>query len=65
MINLKFDLDKSFRDVLYRIGNWINERSGWIDELIDCQYINISTFRPRTGGSYIKLHAELRNYKNV
>ena len=24
----KYDLDKSFQEVLYRINNWINERSG-------------------------------------
>ena len=25
--------------------NWINEGSGWIVELIESQYINISTYR--------------------
>ena len=41
--NLKFDLDKSFRNhfTLYRINNWINE-----GESVDFQYINISFFRP-------------------
>ena len=24
----KYMLDKSFQEILYRIGNWINERSG-------------------------------------
>ena len=28
VINHKFDLDKSFQEILYRIDNWINERSG-------------------------------------
>ena len=27
-------------------GNWINEGSGWIVELIESQCINISTYRP-------------------
>ena len=28
VINHKFDLDKSFQEILYRIDNWINESSG-------------------------------------
>ena len=28
VINHKFDLERSFQEILYRIGNWINERSG-------------------------------------
>ena len=26
----KYDLDKSFQEILYRIDNWIIEGSGWI-----------------------------------
>ena len=63
MINSKFDLDKCFQEILYRIDNWINESSGWILESIESQYINISTFRPLLGTSYIKLPVELRNPK--
>ena len=43
VINHKFDLDKSFQDILYRIDSWINESSGWIFESVKSQYINIST----------------------
>ena len=32
MINHKFDLDKSFQNILYRIDNWINEGSGVIKD---------------------------------
>ena len=63
MINHKFSLDKSFQEILYRIGNWINEGSDWIIELIESQYIDISTYRPLSGSSYIKLSAELRSSK--
>ena len=28
VINHRFDLDKSFQEILYRIDNWINENSG-------------------------------------
>ena len=48
---------------MYRIDNWINEGSRWIVELIDSQYINISTYRPLSGSSYVKLPAELRSSK--
>ena len=30
VINLDFNLDKSFEEILYRIDNWINEGSRWI-----------------------------------
>ena len=63
MINYKFSLKNFFQEILYRIDNWINEGSGWIVELIESQYINISTYRPLSGSSYVKLPAELRSSK--
>ena len=30
VINLDFNLDKSFEEILYSIDNYINEGSGWI-----------------------------------
>ena len=46
MINHKFSLGSAFQEILYRLGNWINEGSGWIVELIEFQNINFSTYRP-------------------
>ena len=43
------------------IDNWINEGSGWIIEITESQYINISTYRPLVGSSYMDLRAELRS----
>ena len=43
------------------IDVWINNGSGWIIELIESQYINISTYRPLSGSSYMDLHVELRS----
>ena len=63
MINHKFSLENVFQEILYRIDNWVNEGSGWIDELIKPQYINISTYRPLSGSVYIKLPVELRSSK--
>ena len=61
VINHKFKLENSFQEILYRIDNWINEGSGWIVKSIESQYINISTYRPLSGSSYIKLLVELRS----
>ena len=41
----------------------MNEGSGWIVEAIKSQYINISTYRPLIGSSYVKLPVELRSSK--
>ena len=38
---------------------WINYGSGWINELIESQYINISTYTPLSGSSYMDLPVEL------
>ena len=63
MINHKFGLDKSFQEILNKIDNWINEGSGWIAELTESQYINISTCRSLTRSFYIKLPTELSSPK--
>ena len=63
VINDKFSLENAFQEILYRIDNWINEGSGWIVELIESQYINISTYRPLSWNSYVKLAAELGSPK--
>ena len=39
----------------------INNGSGWIIELIESQYINISTYRPLSGSCYMDLPVELRS----
>ena len=59
-INLKYDLDKSFQEVLYRIDNWINEGSGWIIESVDAEYVNISVYSPSSERTHIKLPRELK-----
>ena len=58
-----FKLEDYFQEILYMIDNSINEGSGWIIELIESQYINISTYRPLSGSSYIDLPVELKNPK--
>ena len=43
------------------IDAWINNGSGWIIELVESQYINISTYRPLSGSSYMDLPVALRS----
>ena len=59
--NQKYKLNKSFQEILYRVDAWINKGSGWIIESVESQYINISTYRPLIGSSYIDLPIELKH----
>ena len=45
------------------IDIWINKGSGWNIESIESQYVNISTYRPLSGSSYIDLPVELKSPK--
>ena len=65
VINHKFSLENSFQEILYRIDNWINKGFGWIVESIEScwDFINISTYKPLSGSSYVKFPAELRSPK--
>ena len=59
----KFSLQNTFQEILYKIDKWINEGSGWIVELIESQYITISTYILLSEISYVKLSIELRSPK--
>ena len=48
---------------MHKIDTWINKGSGWIIESFESQYINISTYRPLVGSSYIDLPIELKHPK--
>ena len=60
VINHRFRLENYFQEILYMIDVWINNGSGWNVESIESQYINISTYRPLSGSSYIDLPVELK-----
>ena len=71
MTNHRFKLESSFQEILYMIDVWIDEGSGWIVQSIESQYINISTYRPLSGTSYMNLSVKLKtprkgliNFKN-
>ena len=57
----KYDLDKSFREILYRIDNCINEGFGWIIESIEAQYVSISIYSLLAGRKYNELPEKLKN----
>ena len=45
----------------YRLGNWISYGSGWIVEEINSQFLNLSSYLPLSGITYIKLPDELKH----
>ena len=61
VINHRFRLEDSFQEILYMIDVWINNRSCWNVESIESQDINISTYRPLSGSSFMGLPVELRS----
>ena len=63
VINHRFRLENSFQEILYMIDVWINNGSGWNVESIESQYINISTYRPLSGSSYMDLPVKLKSPK--
>ena len=63
VINNRFKLENSVQEMLYMINIWTNYGSGWIVKSVESQSINISTYRPLSGGSYISLRAELKSQR--
>ena len=64
VINHRFSFKNAFQEISYRINNWINEESGWIIELIEFQYMNMWTYRPLSGSSYVQLPIEDTDYSS-
>ena len=67
----KFGLNQALQEMVYRVDNWISHGSGWIVEEIYSQYLDVSSYLPLSGSTYIKLHDELNhpmkgliNFKN-
>ena len=55
------ELSMSRQEILNTIDKWVSEGSGWVIDRIDGHYINITTYKPLNGSSYIKLPSELQN----
>ena len=65
VINFDYKLDHSFQEIIYRVKNWISHRFGWIVEEIYSQYLNLSSYLPLSGSTYIKLPKELDQMKGL
>ena len=61
--NHRFKLENYFQKILSMVDVCIKKWSGWINESIESQYINITTYRPLSGRSYIDLPVELKSPK--
>ena len=57
------ELSMSREEILNVIDKWVSEGSGWVIDRIDSHYINVTTYKPLHGSSYIELPTELRNPK--
>ena len=51
----------SRQEILNTIDKWVSEGSGWVIDRIDGHYINVTTYKPLNGSSYIELAIELQN----
>ena len=53
--------DQAVEEILNRIAKWISKGSGWVIERILNFYLNIVSYVPLKGRSYLPLPEELRN----
>ena len=58
-------INNAIERILELIAGWLSEGSGWIFELVILHNINIVSYFPLKGKSYIKLPEELRNPKKT
>ena len=61
--DIEHELSMSRQEILSVIDQWVSEGSGWVIDRIDIHYINVTTYTPLHGSSYIELPTELRNPK--
>ena len=61
--DIEHELSMSRQEILNVIDKWVSEGSGQVIDRIDSHYINVTTFSPLHGSSYIALQKELRNLK--
>ena len=57
------ELSMSRQEILNVNDKWVSEGSGWVIDRIDSHCINVTTYKPLNGSSYIELPMELRNPK--
>ena len=57
------ELSISRQEIMNAIDKWVSEGLGWVIDSINNHYINVTTYKPLHGSSYIELPMELRNPK--
>ena len=61
--DIEHELNISRQEILNVVDEWISEGSGWNIDRIDGHYINVTTYKPLHGSSYIELPTRLKNPK--
>ena len=61
VINRRCHLNDSFEEILNLLDIWSNEGLGWIIDEIEGLYIDVASYEPLLGGSYISLPKALNN----
>ena len=61
VIGNKYFLVQSFNEIIFRLENWISHGSGWNVDNILSQYLHISSYKPLSGSTYVKLPKELQH----
>ena len=59
--DLENELSMSRQEILNTIDKWVSEGLGWVIDRIDSHYINVTTYQPLNGSSYIEIPIELQN----
>ena len=57
------ELSMSRQEIMNAIDKWVSEGSGCVIDSINNHYMNVTTYKPLHGSSYIELPTELRNPK--
>ena len=53
--DIEHELNMSRQEILNVIDKWVSEGLGWVIDQIDSHYINVTTYTPLHGSSYIEL----------
>ena len=60
-LDIEESVHNGIESILELIARWLSEGSGWVFESVELHIINIISYFPLRGTSYIKLPVELRN----
>ena len=61
--DIEHELNMSRQEILNVIDKCVSEGSGWVIDRIDSHCINVTTYQPLHGSSYLELPTKLRNPK--